>query len=51
MPRQPGLELAVPQGVAYGAGGILGFGGLDVRMGRHVEEDILGIVAVVAAAV
>jgi hypothetical protein len=50
-PWQPVLELAVPQGVAAGAGeGPLGFGCLDLRMVRDVGEGIPGIGAVAVAA-
>ena len=48
MPWQPGLELAVPQEVVDDAEGIPGFGDLDLRVDRDVEEGILGIVAVAA---
>jgi len=47
MPSQPGPELAAPQVAVDDAEGILGFGDLDVRVDRGVEEGILGIVAAV----
>ena len=39
------------RGVVDDAEGIPGFGDLDVRMDRDVEEGILGIVVAAAAAV